>query len=67
MLGWGVSVDGGDLVLVGDRVTGTVALGLAVRSGKAVRTIGLLQAVSQQQTVITTNSLTFLLFGDSKE
>jgi hypothetical protein len=67
MVGRDVSVEVGDWLLVGVRVAGTVALGKSVSSGVLVRTVALLQAVSQQQTIKITKSLIFLLFGDSKE
>jgi Asp/Glu/hydantoin racemase len=63
-----VIVDVGDWVLVGVKVNELVILGAAVLVGVMASAADLLQAVSQQLSIITTNnSLTFLLFCDGEE
>jgi hypothetical protein len=68
VLGLEDNVAVGESVLVEVCVKDAVLLGRAVQPGVVVRAMGVLQAVSQQQNVKTTNNnLTFLLFADSKE
>jgi hypothetical protein len=68
VLGLEDNVAVGESVLVEVCVKDAVLLGKAVQPGVVVRAVGVLQAVSQQQNVKTTNNnLTFLLFADSKE
>jgi len=64
----GVIVDVGDWVLVGVKVNELVILGTAVLVGIMASAADLLQAVSQQLSIIiTNNNLIILLFCDGEE